>query len=290
MNTDRPPIVAEGARWRSTPRVTVTAVVAFALATGNGCASDTTEPASGAGTSGDTITVTASAPIVTGTPVATESDVAVTAAPTSVQPTGGADATATSPTTAAGGIPAAPVGGPVTDPCALLTPDVAAAALGVPVGDPTTQPGEGNSTCSYAPADGSAKGFVLLTTYAVTGTQAVLDGAAQEFPGAIPVDGVGDAARVSVQAQVIGVLSGDVVFARSVSSRSHPTARWCPSMPSSWSPRPTPYWTGNEHRDLGLRRTPFGSRQRHRPARHRGAVLMHSRRPPATPEHRSNQP
>ncbi|MGI9053563.1 MAG: DUF3558 family protein, partial [Ilumatobacteraceae bacterium] len=205
MNITRPPILTTGARWRSPRRVAVTAVVAIvvATATANGCGSETRDPASSAGSPGDTITVTAAGPIVTAPPVATAPDVAVTAVPTSVAPTGGSAAAATSPTTAAGGVSAAPVGGPVTDPCALLTPEVAAAALGVAVGDPTTQPGEGNSTCSYMPADGTA-GFVLLTTYTATGTEAVLDTAAQAFPGAVPVDGVGDAARVSVEAQVIG--------------------------------------------------------------------------------------
>ena len=37
--------------------------------------------------------------------------------------------------------------------------------------------------------------------------------AALQFPGAEPVDGLGDAARVSVQSQVIGVLTGSTVFA-----------------------------------------------------------------------------
>lgn len=94
-----------------------------------------------------------------------------------------------------------------------VTADVASGALGVPVGEPTTRPGEGNSTCSYRPADASAQGFVLLTTYSTTGTQAVLDGAAQQFPDAAPVDGVGDAAVISLQAHAIGFLSDDTVFA-----------------------------------------------------------------------------
>jgi hypothetical protein len=109
--------------------------------------------------------------------------------------------------------PSAPVAEPTGDPCDLLTAAVATQALGVPAGEPLTQPGEGNTTCAYRPADPGAQGMVVLTLYGVSGSEAVLDAAAQQFPGAEPVDGLGDAARVSVESQVIGVLTGSTVFA-----------------------------------------------------------------------------
>lgn len=121
----------------------------------------------------------------------------------------------TIPTTDAGATtPAASsVARPTSDPCDLLTAAVATKALGVPVGEKITQPGQGNTTCAYRPADSAAQGIVTLTVYGVTGSEAVLDTAALQFPDAVPVDGVGDAARVSVQGQAIGVLSGQMVFA-----------------------------------------------------------------------------
>jgi hypothetical protein len=106
-----------------------------------------------------------------------------------------------------------PVAEPTGDPCDLLTAAIASQALGVPAGEPITQPGEGNTTCAYRPADPGAQGMVVLTLYGVSGSEAVLDAAAQQFPGAEPVDGLGDAARVSVQSQVIGILTGSTVFA-----------------------------------------------------------------------------
>jgi hypothetical protein len=109
--------------------------------------------------------------------------------------------------------PSAPVADPTGDPCDLLTAAIATEALGVPAGEPLTQPGEGNTTCAYRPADPAAQGMVVLTLYGVSGSEAVLDAAATQFPGAEPVDGLGDAARVSVQSQVIGVLTGSTVFA-----------------------------------------------------------------------------
>jgi hypothetical protein len=112
-------------------------------------------------------------------------------------------------TTSAG----APVADPTGDPCDLLTAAIATQALGVPAGEPITQPGEGNTTCGYRPADSSTQGIVVLTLYGVSGSEAVLDAAATQFPGAEPVEGLGDAARVSVQSQVIGVLTGTTVFA-----------------------------------------------------------------------------
>jgi hypothetical protein len=103
--------------------------------------------------------------------------------------------------------------GPSADPCELLTAAAASQALGVPVGEPITQPGEGNTTCAYRPADPGAQGLVALTLYGVTGSEAVLETAASQFPGAKPVDGLGDAARISVESQTIGVLTGSTVFA-----------------------------------------------------------------------------
>ncbi|MEP7202878.1 MAG: hypothetical protein ABI894_09730 [Ilumatobacteraceae bacterium] len=108
---------------------------------------------------------------------------------------------------------ASPVADPTADPCDLLTASVATQVLGVPVGEKITQPGEGNTTCAYRPADPGAQGIVTLTLYGVTGSVAVLDAAALEFPDAQSVDGLGDAARVSVQSQAIGVLTGSTVFA-----------------------------------------------------------------------------
>ena len=102
---------------------------------------------------------------------------------------------------------------PTADPCDLLTAAVATQALGVPVGDKITQPGQGNTTCAYRPADSRSQGIITLTLYGVTGSEAVLDTAALQFPDAVPVDGVGDAARLSMQGQAIGVLTGQTVFA-----------------------------------------------------------------------------
>lgn len=106
----------------------------------------------------------------------------------------------------------APLDAPSSDPCALLTASVAAQAIGAAVGAPITQPGQGNSSCAYRPADPGAQSLVVLTLYGVHGSEADLDAAATQFPGAEAVDGVGDAARVSVQSQVIGVLSGSTIF------------------------------------------------------------------------------
>lgn len=122
----------------------------------------------------------------------------------------------TVPTTDVGATTSAPapaVAAPTADPCDLLTAAVATKALGVPVGEKITQPGQGNTTCAYRPADPGAQGIVTLTLYGVTGSEAVLDTAALQFPDAVAVDGVGDAARVSVQGQAIGVLTGQTVFA-----------------------------------------------------------------------------
>ncbi|MEO5724205.1 MAG: hypothetical protein ABIQ39_02875 [Ilumatobacteraceae bacterium] len=100
-----------------------------------------------------------------------------------------------------------------TDPCDLLTAAIASQALGVAVGNKITQSGKGNTTCGYRPADPTAQGFVSLTLYGVTGSEVVLDAAAAQFPDAESVDGVGDAARLSMRSQAIGVLTGSTVFA-----------------------------------------------------------------------------
>jgi hypothetical protein len=140
-----------------------------------------------------------------------------TAAPliTATPAVSGTDASGTSPTSevaATTSLPQ-PSADPTADPCDLLTAAAAVQVLGVPVGAPITQAGEGNSTCAYRPADPGSKGIITLTLYGVTGSKAVLDAAALQFPGAEPVDGLGDAAQVSVQSQAIGVLSGSMVFA-----------------------------------------------------------------------------
>lgn len=111
--------------------------------------------------------------------------------------------------------PSGPSGTPKTDPCDLLTKASAEAALGVPVGTPKKQPGEGNLTCYYTPADGTANVFALLTTYSASG-EAALKTASAEFPDARPVPELGDAAIVSRQGHVIGVSVDDVLFALSV--------------------------------------------------------------------------
>ncbi|MCW2796636.1 DUF3558 family protein [Nocardioides sp.] len=99
----------------------------------------------------------------------------------------------------------------VADPCDLLTADIAREALGVAVKPPTTTPGKGNVTCSYAPADGRPNVFVLLTTYEASGEAALRD-ATKAFPDAQPVPDLGDAAYVSPRGHAIGVSAGDLLF------------------------------------------------------------------------------
>ncbi|MCU1360080.1 MAG: hypothetical protein JWN99_1369 [Ilumatobacteraceae bacterium] len=141
----------------------------------------------------------------------------IPAIPTTDSPVGGG-VIASEPSANTVGSAAAPAQADTgLDPCALLTASVAAAILAQPVGESITQPGEGNTTCGYRPADPAAQGFVSLTLYSVAGTEAVLDAAASgAFPDAKAVDGVGDAARVSMQGQAIGVLTGRTVFALGV--------------------------------------------------------------------------
>ena len=101
-------------------------------------------------------------------------------------------------------------GTPSRKPCDLLTKKIAEDALGVQVGGPKDFPGQGNETCGYTTADGV--GQVLLTTYGAKGTAVALDQAAKAFTNAYAVEGVGDAARVSLEDHAIGVLRGDFVF------------------------------------------------------------------------------
>ncbi|MEO5900345.1 MAG: hypothetical protein ABIR68_09460 [Ilumatobacteraceae bacterium] len=108
-----------------------------------------------------------------------------------------------------------PAGSP-TDPCTLLSPGIAAAAIGTPVGDPKKVTDKGNASCLYHAADPSLNRLVYLTTYAVVGSPAILAAAAATFRDAQPVPGLGDAAAVSVQSQAVGVLVGTTVFALGV--------------------------------------------------------------------------
>ena len=103
-------------------------------------------------------------------------------------------------------------GTPSRKPCDLLTKKIAEDALGVAVGDAKDVPGQGNETCVYSGADKTAVAKVLLTTYSTPGTTAGLDQAAAQFTNAYAVDGVADAARVSIEDHTIGVLEGDFVF------------------------------------------------------------------------------
>ena len=104
------------------------------------------------------------------------------------------------------------LGTPSRKPCDLLTKKIAEEALGIPVGAAMLAPGEGNETCNYPAADKAQVARVYLTTYAVKGTLPVLNQAATQFKNAYAVNGVGDAARVSIEDHVIGVLKGDFVF------------------------------------------------------------------------------
>jgi hypothetical protein len=104
-------------------------------------------------------------------------------------------------------------GTPSRNPCDLLTQNIAETALGVPVAAPRQAPGQGNETCSYRATDNSLRATVFLTTYAAKGTEAGLDAAATQFTKSYAVNGVGDAARVSIADHAIGVLKGDVVIA-----------------------------------------------------------------------------
>ena len=90
-----------------------------------------------------------------------------------------------------------------------MTKQIAEDALGVAVGDAKDVPGEGNETCVYSGADKTTVAKVLLTTYSTPGTTAGLDQAAAQFTNAYAVDGVADAARVSIEDHTIGVLEGD---------------------------------------------------------------------------------
>jgi hypothetical protein len=106
-------------------------------------------------------------------------------------------------------------GTPKTDPCDLLTKGMAEGALGVPVGPATRTPGEGNLTCAYSPADGTANILVLLTTYVGSG-EAALATATKAFPDTKPVPGLGDMALVSRKGHAIGVSIDDLLFGMSL--------------------------------------------------------------------------
>jgi Protein of unknown function (DUF3558) len=104
-------------------------------------------------------------------------------------------------------------GTPSHKPCDLLTKAIAETALGAPVRAAKQGSGPGNTTCSYRVVDNASIAQVYVTTYATKGTEAGLDAAASQFTNAYAVDGVGDAARVSLEDHAIGVLKGDVVIA-----------------------------------------------------------------------------
>lgn len=70
-------------------------------------------------------------------------------------------------------------------------------------------------TCSYTPADGRPNVFALLTTYAASGKAALAD-ATTEFPDAVAVPDLGDAALVSRRGHAIGVSVGDLLFSMSL--------------------------------------------------------------------------
>jgi len=177
-------------------RFTSTLLLSLLLAASTGCGGDDASTVSAQSTTDGAAVTTTDGAVLT-------SDSTAASAPGSGAPT----------STTVGATPGPGGNGPVTDPCELLTAAIAASVLGVEVGDPTVVPGEGNQTCSYRPVDATTQGFVLLTTYSAAGSEAVLDEAATQFPGATPVDGVGDAAQVSVGSGVIGVLTGSTVFA-----------------------------------------------------------------------------
>jgi hypothetical protein len=130
---------------------------------------------------------------------------------TETPPTSATSAAQQSSTSAASR-PGSATGTPSQKPCDLLTRGIAEDALGVTVGEPSQTPGEGNATCTYKGTDTSKTAMVYLTTYAAKGSVTVLDQAAAQFANARPVDGVGDAARISLEEHAIGVLDGDVVF------------------------------------------------------------------------------
>ncbi len=135
-----------------------------------------------------------------------------TAAPGAVDQTTTTVAGATSTTTSVSVTTGTASGTPSRKPCDLLTKKIAEEALGIPVGAPMQAPGEGNETCNYPAADKAQIARVYLTTYAVKGSLPVLNQAATQFKNAYAVNGVGDAARVSIEDHVIGVLKGDFVF------------------------------------------------------------------------------
>lgn len=168
------------------------------------------------GSSGSLAAATVTAPAGRPTPV-TLADASAPTATTDAATASDVDVTAlSSPAPAAAGN----ADGSPIDPCALLSPTIAAAAIGVPVGDPNRLTDQGNASCSYHSADSSTNRFVYLTTYAVLGSPAILAAAAATFHDAQPVSGLGDAAEISVQSQAVGVLVGTTVFAVGVAQQN----------------------------------------------------------------------
>jgi hypothetical protein len=133
--------------------------------------------------------------------------------PVATPPVG--QATSAPPAAPASGVDAAGSGTSKTDPCRLLTKGMAEGALGVAVAPSTTTKLPGSTTCTYKPSDGRPNVFVLLTTYAASGT-AALATATKTFPDASPVSDLGDAALVSRRGRAIGVSVGDLLFAISM--------------------------------------------------------------------------
>ncbi|MCU1504366.1 MAG: hypothetical protein JWM12_3720 [Ilumatobacteraceae bacterium] len=210
-------------------RLSATLTISAAMLLG-ACTSSTHSTSGTGGTgsgspAGSTVATSAASP--TSAPVAgvsvtvptTDAPTPVTAAVTGVSVTVPAT-DAPTPVTAAVTSPSSPpAGSPTgspTDPCSLLSPDIAAAAIGAPVGDPKRATDNGNASCAYHAADPSVNRFVYLTTYAVVGSPSLLAAAAATFRDAESVPGLGDAADVSVQSQAVGVLVGTTVFALGV--------------------------------------------------------------------------
>lgn len=76
------------------------------------------------------------------------------------------------------------------DPCALLGPDVAARALGVPVDAAQRLDDTEGTTCLYAPASGDL-GAVSVTVASTSGGQAALAAVAREAPDATSAPALG---------------------------------------------------------------------------------------------------
>jgi hypothetical protein len=105
-----------------------------------------------------------------------------------------------------------PAGGtPATDPCQLVTADLARQLLGVAV-DPAEPIAAPNAAaCMYRATPHSDTVLLLVTTYAGSGG-ALLAQATAEHDDATDVSGVGEAAKVSRRDSVIGVVVHDRLF------------------------------------------------------------------------------